>query len=99
MVLNNKGQAFFVSLMLAIVVFILALALAGPLKSFTDNARGPNNETNQGLNCDNLPASNDTYNQDFDRANCIATDMFLPYFIGFLIVLGGAVFAARLIFQ
>ena len=93
MVLNNKGQAFFVSLMLAIVIFILALALAGPLKSFTDNARGPNNETNQGLDCTNSSIT------DFDKANCIATDMFLPYFIGFLIVLGGAVLAAKLLIQ
>ena len=91
--MNKKGQAHFVSLALAIVVFIMALALAGPLKSFTDSARGPTNETQVGLDCDNESIS------DFDKANCAATDFMLPYFIGFLIVLGGAILVAKLYIQ
>lgn len=89
--LNNRGQAYFVALALAIVIIILALALAVPTKSFIDSARANNTDTSQGLDCSNSSINN------FDKANCVATDIFLPYFIGFLIFLGGAIIGGKLL--
>lgn len=84
---NNKGQALFYSFMLGVVIIILALALAGPVKSFVDTARNSDN-----LDCDNAGISN------FDRAACVVADLTLFHFIGGLIFIGGAALAARIIF-
>jgi hypothetical protein len=83
--MNNKGQIMLVALMVGVVIIILALAFAGPTKQFVDGARGTD-----GLNC----SSNllDKYYQ----ADCVATDLLTPAFIGFLIVLGGIIIIARL---
>jgi len=48
--------------------------------------------TTGGLDCDNSSISN------FDKATCIATDLMLFYFIGFLIFLAGAVITAKFVF-
>ena len=91
--MNNKGFSFFIGIMLGLTIIILALALASPVKQFTDSAR---NETTilggDGLNCTNTELST------YDQATCIATDSLLPYFIGFLIFMGLAIMTAKIIY-
>lgn len=89
--MDAKGQAFLVAIMVAIVFIILALAFAPAIKSFITDARSPSTDTSVGLDCSNSSISN------FDKANCVVTDSFLPYFVGFLIFAGGAILGAKLL--
>jgi len=73
--------------MIALVVIVLALALASPVKSFTDEAR---NESN--MDCENSSIS------DFDKGACIVADITLFHFVGGLIFIAGAVLTARIVF-
>lgn len=91
--MNNRGQVVFISLMIAIVVLILALALAPAVKQSTDTARNVSTNSSIGLDCDNASISN------FKKGACVATDVTLPYFIGFLIFFAGAIAVGRIIFQ
>jgi len=91
--MNNRGQVVIVTLMIGIVVLILALALAPAVKQSTDLARNDSTDSSIGLNC-----SSDTIS-DFDKATCVATDITLPYFIGFLLLFAGAIVVGRIIFQ
>ena len=87
--MNNRGQAFFVALMIGIVFLIFALATAPVIKQFSDDAMNSTDDTRVGLDCSN--ASIDTYT----KVNCVAVDMFNPYFTGFLIVTGLAYLGAK----
>ncbi len=89
--MNKGGLAFFVTMMIAVVFIILALAFAPVIKQFADISMNDSTDTTVGLNC-----SSDLIS-DFDKANCTATDSFLPYFIGFLIFAGGAIVAAKVV--
>ncbi len=91
--MNNKGQAILVGLMVGLTVIILALALAPAVKESTDNARNESTGDWVGMDCNNESISN------FDKAGCLAADITLPYFIGFLLFLAGAVIVGRLVFQ
>lgn len=73
--------------MIALVVIVLALALASPVKSFTDEAR---NESN--MDCENSSIS------DFDKGACIVADITIFHFVGGLIFIAGAVLTARIVF-
>ena len=84
---NKKGQVLFYAFMLGLVIIVLALALAGPVRTFTDDARD-----SDGLNCSN-PAID-----DYTNAGCIATDLTLFYFIGALIFIGFAIWRAKIVF-
>lgn len=84
--MNNKGQVVLVALMIATVIIVFALAVAGPTKQFTDEARN-----NLQLNCS---FSNLTKTED---ATCVAIDYMLPLFIGALIAIGGAIAVAKII--
>ena len=88
--MNSGVQVVFVGLMISAVFIILALAFAPTIKQFVDDARGPTTDTAVGLDCNNSSIS------DYDKANCTATDSFLPYFVGFLIFAGGAIAAAKI---
>ena len=90
MMMNDRGQVFFVSLMLAVCFLILALAFAPVIKQFTDSARNSTTETQVGLDCGNTSISN------FDKANCLFVDSFNPYFVGFLILFAGAIIVAKI---
>ena len=90
--MNTNGQVAFYTFMVAVVVIILALAFAPTLKSFTDSARASSTVDTVGLDCSNTSISN------FDKANCIMTDLTLPYFIIGLIALAGVIIGAKLIF-
>ena len=79
--------------MIGLTVAILALALAPAVKQFTDDARNESTNSSVGLNCSSDLISN------FDKAACVATDITLPYFIGFLLFLSGAIVVGRIIFQ
>lgn len=97
----KKGQVVVFTLMLAVVLIVLAIAFAPTLIEMTNQARGDNNLTTSaeyggdiettGLNC---TGTNDSYVQ----AACVITDSYTPYFVGFLIALGGAVIGARIAF-
>lgn len=90
MVVWNKGQVFFYTFMLGIVVIVLALALAFPIKQATDTARSDSGGDFTGLNCSS-PAST------YDRGACLITDITLPYFFLGLLAIGGAIIGARLL--
>jgi hypothetical protein len=92
--MNKKGQTIFFTLMLAITVIILALALAFPTKQIVDlttNFSGDTPSTIQTLNCNDASISN------FDKATCRITDISQFYFIGGLIFLAGGILAARVL--
>ncbi len=89
--MNLKGQLFFFTLMLAVVVIIMALALAPSILTFTSDARNATINGNPAMDCDNSSIS------DFDNAACIVTDLTLPYFLGIMIAIAGAMIGARLI--
>ena len=101
MVMNNKGQIFFYTLMLGILVLVLALALAGPVKEVVDSTRNQStsvlytnqSESNPGLDCTNSSISN------FDKGACLVSDLSLFQFIGGLIFIAGAIITAKLIFN
>lgn len=90
--MEKKAQVVFYGLMIAIVVIILGLVFAGPIKSFVDNARNTTSEFGTGLDCTNSSIT------DYNKAACISTDLSLPYFIGVIILIGGAIIAAKIIF-
>lgn len=79
--------------MIGLVVAILALALAPAVKQSTDTARNQSTNNSVGLDCSNDSISN------FNKAACVATDITLPYFIGFLLLFAGAIVVGRIIFQ
>lgn len=84
--MNNKGSVLFYGLMLGLTIIILGMALAPAVLEST-------NSTMSNIDCSNSSISN------FDKATCIATDITLPYFIGTLVLIGGAVITARIIFS
>ena len=79
--------------MLGIVVIVLALALAFPVKQSVDTARNSSSGDFTGLDCANSSISN------FDRGACLITDVTIPYFIIGLIAIGGAIIGSRVLFQ
>ncbi|HDK41819.1 MAG TPA: hypothetical protein ENG87_00455 [Candidatus Pacearchaeota archaeon] len=91
--MNKKGQTVIVFFMIGLVVAILALALAPAVKQSTDTARNQSTNNSVGLDCSNDSISN------FNKAACVATDITLPYFIGFLLLFAGAIVVGRIIFQ
>lgn len=82
-----------ITFMIGLVVLILALALAPAVKQSTDLARNESTNSSIGLDCNNESISN------FDKAGCVATDIMLPYFIGFVLLLAGAIVIGRIIFS
>jgi hypothetical protein len=86
--MNNKGQVVFFGLMLGVLVVVIALALVPTLKTFVDDARSPTSDTAVGLDCDNETIS------DYQKSQCVITDLSLPYFflglIGIALLVIGA---------
>lgn len=77
---NKRGSSIFVILMLAVVLFLLGMALATPLKEVVSESMNSDE-----LNCSNPSISNQ------NKAVCTSLDLFNPVFIGFIFGLGGAV--------
>ena len=90
--MNDKAQVFFYTFMLGIVIIILALALAYPVKQVIDTTRCNSTEDFTGLNCTSPP-------DNYYRAACLVSDATIPYFIIGLLALGGAVIGAKIFFQ
>lgn len=99
--MNNRGQVIFYGLMLGLVIIIMALALAGPLKKQLDNIRSESYNDSVyengteipilGLNCSN------PLNNNYIKATCVSTDLTLFWFVAGLIFIGGAVVVARIV--
>jgi hypothetical protein len=89
--LNNKGQVFFYTFMIGIVIMVLAMALAFPIKEVVDTARSNSTSDSIGLNCSSPP-------DNYYRAACLISDATIPYFIIGLLALGGAVIGAKVFF-
>lgn len=90
--MNKKGQVIFYGMMMAIVITILALGLAFPLRESTDIAMNASTDTNLGLDCSNTSIS------DFDKITCYATDLTPFYLIGSLLMIAGVFFLGKVIF-
>jgi Trk-type K+ transport system membrane component len=90
--MNKQGQIIFYGLMMGIVLIILALALAYPLRQSTDIAMNSSSDTNLGMDCSNESIS------DFDKITCYATDLTPFYFVGIIIMIGGIFFLGKIIF-
>jgi hypothetical protein len=93
MVLNNKGQTIFFSLMLFVAVIVLAMALVVVVKSFVDDARAPTSDTQVGLDCSNSSIS------DYQKGQCMLTDLATPYFFYGLIGIAALIIGAKVILQ
>ena len=80
MVMKKKGQMIFVKIMVAIMVFVVAIVLITPLKEVITTGRDVNH-----LDCVNesITVGN--------RATCLLVDLWLFYFVGTCIA-GGLAF-------
>lgn len=76
MAMNKKGLAVFVAFMLAIVFFVLGMALAPPIKQTVS-------ESMLQLDCSNSSISNQ------DKAVCTQLDFYTPLFTGVMFGLAG----------
>jgi len=77
MVLNKKGQAIFVKIMICVLFFIVAVILIPPI-----NEGVIDNMNSTALNCSDTSISVET------NATCVVMDMFLFYFISVCIAIG-----------
>lgn len=84
--MDKKGTSFFLVLMMAIIFFILGVALAQPLSETVQESR-----TTSELNCSNSSIGS------VKKASCVITDLYAPYFIGVIFGLAGAVLGAKII--
>ena len=92
--MNKKAQVFFFTLMLGITIFVLILALSGPIKNQIDSIRNETTiEGGEGLNCTSPLISN------FDKGACVVADLTIFHFIAGTIFLAGAVITAKLLFR
>lgn len=83
--MNNNGSILFYGLMLGLTIMILALALAPAVQDFTDDARSD-------MDCSNSSIST------FYKTACLATDLNLFYFVGGLLLIGGIIVTAKIVF-
>ena len=91
--MNNKGQVWGYTIMLGLTIIILALALSPAGNYFVKTAMNQTTGNTIGLDCNNSSISN------FDKGACVVTDFSIAYFFGGLILIGGIVITARLIFS
>lgn len=90
--MNNKGIAFFLTLMLGIAIIILGLALIPVIKDFNEDARNVTTADGaEGLDCNNASIS------DFQSAACLSNDVTTYGFGGLLIAIGLAVIVGKII--
>ena len=92
--MNDKGQAgivYIYGLCLGIVILLLALYLAPALSESIETTRNVSSGDFYGLDCTNSSISN------FNKITCYATDLSLPYFIGFLILLALAIIGGKIL--
>ena len=87
--------------MFGLLILILALALAGPVRELVDSTTNETtlNKMNQthyspGMNC-----TSTTTISTFDRGACVVADLTIFHFVGGLIFIAGAILVARFLFQ
>lgn len=93
--MNERGQmgVAIYGIMLGVIIMILAFALAPAGQESVATAMNGTVGDVIGLDCSNTSISN------FDKGTCIITDFSFPYFFGGLILIGGAIMTARIIFS
>lgn len=89
--MNKKGSVVIYGLMVGLTIIILALALAEPVYSFINTSMNATSGDKVGLDCNNESISN------FDKATCVVVDLNGFYFIGALILIGGAFFTYKIV--
>lgn len=82
--MNTKGQVALYKIMVAIMIFIIAIIIITPIKDSITWARSADN-----MDCDNSSISTGT------KMACIVTDVQLPYYIGIIFSLGIAVLVGK----
>lgn len=78
--LNNKGQAVFLGIMVFVMVFIVMVQFITPIKNQISEARASDK-----LDCTNSSISVGV------KGTCVIVDWYLPYFMG-VVIAGGAGF-------
>ena len=91
--MNKNGQVIFFTLMIGIVVLILAMGLAFPVKQGVEDAT---NYTGASTSTINLDCANSSIS-NFNKATCVISDISLFYFIGGLIFMVGGILAAKVL--
>lgn len=86
MVMNDKGQAALVGLMIGVIIMFLGFAFINPMKDVITEVRAADQ-----LDCGNSSISDGT------KATCLAVDLYLPYFIVVIFGVGGAYITAKYI--
>ena len=81
--MNSKGQTFLIGIMLAALVFVLALAFAPTLKLSTEDGLGQ-------ASC-SAPANK------FIAGFCVLYDAMTPAFTGFLLAVAAILLAAKVL--
>lgn len=91
--MNSRGQVIFLTLMVAVVTIIFALATVPALRQNADVAMAGSTSETVGLDCANPSIS------DYDKANCTIVDLAMPYFFWGLLGVAGLIVGARLVWQ
>lgn len=78
MINDKRGSSLFVMLSLAIIFFVLGMALASPIRDVLDEAMD-----NEQLNCTDPAISQQ------NEAVCTSIDMFQPLLVGMILGLAG----------
>lgn len=82
--MNKKGQAIFVKIMIFIIALIAIVQFVQPVKNEVITARNPTN-----LDCTNSSISTG------QKMGCVIVDVTLPYFIGIAIAVAGGFMAIK----
>lgn len=82
--MNNKGQLALLGLMVGIVVIMFGLIAINPINDVLDEVKGASQ-----LDCSNSSIG------DSQKATCLGVDILMPYYIGIIIVAGGAWITAK----
>ena len=88
----KKAQVWAYSLMLGLTIIILALALAPAGQGVIIDAMNQSTGDFVGLDCNNASVNN------YVKGTCTILDFSTFYFFGGLILIGGAVITAKLVF-
>jgi len=83
--MNKKGSVLFYAMMVGLVVILLGLYLAPSVQDFTD------------ITMTSMDCSNESIN-NFLKGACTAVDVGGFYFIGAILLIGGAFVTMRLVF-
>ena len=86
MAMNKKGQAALVGLMVGVMIFMIGLALAHPLKVVLEDVMSSSQ-----MDCANSSIS------DGAKLTCLGVDLVLPYFIITIFAVAGAWITAKFV--